>query len=284
MSKALTHIFFSGLSTLSPEEDATAREEFNKIKDCLERKTKVTYDNIMIAGSLRRMREKHGRNSNIYINFIESLAAVDESWSDKDYRLKWVEAYRGYESIAGSDEDKAFLFKLNPSASALKACQFLPGDKGYKIVKELRSVESFPSATAIERYGKYGSFTPKASLPAAAPLGRETISNPGIAPGPEPVAVVEVTPTIVVEDEMDSLQPSLDMETSNFPTPTLSSAAVLPPSTSNSSDIALQLKELYQQIEAIVLPNYRAIQEDPEARKYLQWITDLNRNYLRIES
>jgi hypothetical protein len=84
-----------------------------------------------------------------------------------------------------------------------------------------------------------------------------------------------VVPTAVVVEVTSS---------SDFPTPTLSSAAVLPPSSSNNSvGVALQLKELYQQIEAIVLPNRRAIQEDPEARKYLQWITDLNRSYFRID-
>ena len=280
MSKLTTNTFFSGLSALSPEEDATAREEFDRIKDSLERKTKISYDNIMIAGSLCRMRDKHGRNSNIYINFISQLSEFDESWNDKFFRLKWVEAYRGYESIAGSDADKEFIFKLNPSASALKSCQFLPGEKGYRIIKELKSVESFPSAAAVERYGKTGNFNTKASLPTP----REEFKNNSVVVTDPIIDVPYVAPersTIERPNEMVSANTNADIAPSQ-------QTVIQPPSTNNTTTtppttVKDELSTIYQALESVVFSKRHEIQDNPEALAVLQWMTDLTHNYFNID-
>ena len=282
MSKLSTNSFFSGLSALSPEEDATAREEFNRIKDSLERKTKVTFDNLMIAGSLCRMRDKHGRNSNIYNNFINALTEVDDCWNDKFFRLRWVEAYRGYESIAGSDADKEFIFKLNPSASALKSCQFLPGDKCYRIIKELKSVESFPSAAAVERYGKTGNFNTKASLPTPREESKDN-SEVVIDPIIDVQYVAPERSTIERPNEMMSANTTADIapvqQTMIQSSPTNTTITT----TTTPTTVTYELSTIYQALESVVLSKRHEIQDNPEALAVLQWMTDLNHNYFNID-
>ena len=166
MTTSLTTKDFFSQSDLSPDEFVTAKQEFDIIQPCLERKANNTKDNVLIAGSLCRMRDKHGRNSKLYISFISSLSEYDESWSDKDFRLKWVEAYRGYEALPGCDSDKEFIWKMRPSASALAAVRYLPsaGNRAFSVLKDLKDQESFPSAAALDRYGKSGKFLPAAAV------------------------------------------------------------------------------------------------------------------------
>jgi hypothetical protein len=286
VSKSITTKDFFVLNTLTPEELITAQEEFNKIQPCLERKLKATYDNLMIAGTLSRVRDKHGRNSTIYNNFVQALGQFDEEWSDKDFRLKWVEAYKGYEALPGCEADKEFIFKLNPSRAALRQIRFLPstGNRHYNILKELKSVSEFPSAAAVERYGKYGSFTPKPSLPSSSasvlPGGNTTIATTQSEVIDESTYQT-ITPVEVVENEIP-ISSTLLVTEDDLKSPIGDFNS--PDSTTTEPTVSDELKALYNAYERLIQTRYKEIKDDPKALAIASWFTSLNQSYLKLHS
>ena len=148
--------------SLSVTEQETAHRELATVSGSLERASKGVYDNIQIAGSLIRVRDEHGENSAIYSNYLNAVKDNCVGWEDKRYRANVSHAYRGFEAMSGSEEDKQFIWKMKPSLSALGAVLMIAPSEQYKFRQELKDLEKFPTAAAVEKFAQKGvSMKPK---------------------------------------------------------------------------------------------------------------------------
>ena len=70
MSRLTVRETFFGLSNLPSEQLQTAQELYIDLKEPLERLTKNSHDQIKIGLGLKQIREKHGRNSDLYLGLL----------------------------------------------------------------------------------------------------------------------------------------------------------------------------------------------------------------------
>ena len=115
-------------------------------------------DNLTIAASLIRIREKHGYNSSLYRDAVEHVKENFAGWDSGDYRKRVSLAAQGFNHLAGSHKEKEWIVKkLNPSFSALAACVNIPDRLVHTFTtKELKKLEKFPTADAVINYGQSG--------------------------------------------------------------------------------------------------------------------------------
>lgn len=149
--------------SLSIAESETATRELATVGSSLERVSKGVMDNITIAGSLLRVQNEHGENSEIYKNFLNAVTEHCVGWDDKYFRTRVRSAYHGYQHLPGTEDDKQFIWKLKPSLSAMALIQSVPDQRLYDFVKELKKLDKFPTADTVRRFAEYktGSLTPK---------------------------------------------------------------------------------------------------------------------------
>lgn len=152
MTKITTNTFFAASNDWSQAEIETAAEEYNKIKDTLERVALGKRDTVVLAGAAVRIFEEHGENSPLYKDFLESLKQNAPGWHDKFFRARAYDAYRGYNALAGADSDKEFVWKLKPSLSALTECQNIHPSQQYDFLKDLKSKDKFPTKDAVSNF------------------------------------------------------------------------------------------------------------------------------------
>ena len=137
----------------TPEEIKTRDEEWKILKPVVDRLSNSKMDNLTIAASLIRIREKHGYNSSLYRDAVEHVKENFAGWDSGDYRKRVSLAAQGFNHLAGSHKEKEWIVKkLNPSFSALAACVNIPDRLVHTFTtKELKKLEKFPTADAIEQ-------------------------------------------------------------------------------------------------------------------------------------
>ncbi len=67
---------------LSPSEEQTVKEEWLLVGDALVRKSKSLEDDMAIAASLERVKQKHDTNSKVYREYVRWLSDIDPTWQD----------------------------------------------------------------------------------------------------------------------------------------------------------------------------------------------------------
>ena len=184
MTKITKETFFTAGQDWSPEEVQTAAEEYNKIKDTLERVSEAKRDTVVLAGAVTRILDKHGRNSPLYRDFVSSIITNAPGWHDENFRKRAIAAYRGYEAMPGSDADKEFIWKLKPSLSALTECQNIHPSQQFDFRKVLKTGVKFPTQKQIEAFAQGRKLTSKTTTPYIAPEQPVAASAPVIEPEP----------------------------------------------------------------------------------------------------
>ena len=182
MTKITKNTFFTAGEDWSEQEVQTAAEEYSKIKDTLERVAQGKRDTVILAGAAIRIFQRHGQKSPLYRDFLISLAQNAPGWSDADFRRKAFDAYRGYEALAGSDDDKQFIWKLKPSLSALTECQRIHPSQQYEFLQSLKSADKFPTQKQIDALAQGKKLPSKSTTPYKAPeqpvAASESVSEP----------------------------------------------------------------------------------------------------------
>ena len=145
----MTKITLFNYDALTAEELVTAKEEEKFLKDAISRLSYSRQDHLTVAHSLYKIRQKHGYQSNLYMDSLEAIKQNVEGWDDKFFRQRIFNAYKGYMALPGSWEDKEFIFKLNPSMSALTECQFIQGEKRMEFLQSLKKLKKFPTLKQI---------------------------------------------------------------------------------------------------------------------------------------
>ena len=224
MTKIIKQTFFTAGEDWSPEEIQTAAEEYNKIKDTLERVAQGKRDTIVIAGAAVRIYEKHGHKSPLYRDFLNNLIQTAPGWSDQKFRERAVAAYRGYEALSGSDADKEFIWKLNPSLSALTECQNIHPSDQHEFRKAIKNGSKFPTRAEVASFAKKGYLpVPKLKEETPALTGEsEKVSVSSNSEATEATEVVE-TPEVTVyhpePEEVHEYKSTQSYQSSPSPTP-----------------------------------------------------------------
>ena len=209
MTKITKNTFFTAGEDWDEQEIQTAAEEYNKIKDTLERVSQGKRDTVILAGAVVRILNKHGNNSPLYRDFINNLVQAAPGWNDADFRRKAYDAYRGFESLSGTDKDKEFIWKLKPSLSALTECQSIHPSQQYKFREQLKDSTKFPTRDAVSSFagGRKLSGTSKATAytstptpsttPYVAPEAPSATPEPCLAEVVEEQQPINITPSVV---------------------------------------------------------------------------------------
>lgn len=158
---------FSGLT---PEEEQTAKEEWHLVGEALIRKSKSLEDDMAIAASLERVKQKHSTNSNFYREYVLWLSDIDATWQDKSSRKRKMQAYEGLKTVkaAGSAEQAAKSASLFESQAALAEARNVKDS--YALAKALQKRTQRVTATDIKQFKQTGKFPQVAnSLPVVSP-------------------------------------------------------------------------------------------------------------------
>ena len=200
MSKLTVQETFFGLSDLPPEQLQTAHELYPELKEPLERLVKNSRDQITIGRALRTIHQRHGKHSEVYMGFLASLKEQSDQWSNDHYRDNIGRALNGYEAMAGSDADKEFIWKLNPSLSALAKVQTIHPSDQYKFLMELKDQKKFPTAAGVDTFAARKRL-PSGSKPKTTQVSNLQFSQPTVS---EEAPVAYEVPHQVVESTIES--------------------------------------------------------------------------------
>lgn len=162
---------------LTPSEEQTAKEEWHLIGDAIERKDKAINDNLRIAQSLTRIREKHGRSSKLYRSFLDWLGEKDSAWQDKHARLRMLNAYKGAQVVkaCGSEAEQAVSISKFDSMKSLAAAKDTPNKFQLPLAQALQRRKEKVTTADMKHFNKTGRF-PKQN--GVAPARLESSSSP----------------------------------------------------------------------------------------------------------
>ena len=287
MSKITKKDFFVVSDDWSKDEIKTASEIYDRRKDVFERLGSSKRDNVLIASEAQLIIDRHGYNSAIYRDFLEGTKCI-AGWSDSNYRMHVFRAGKGYLALPGSDADKDFIWKKNPSLSALGRCEDIPHGQRLEFLKILKAQPKFPVTGSVDYYIGNGELPPtveerraysdlqkrlKAEKEAAKPKSSPLISNQ-TAPIPTPYVAPVVTPEVVEAsyvsiDEIEDIleEPTITNEPINI-TPMLSDSAVLDrPVTDTGSGSSV----LYKAVESFAFEKRKRL-SDCEKQDLLRMI------------
>lgn len=155
MSKLTKNNFFAAGDDWSEEEMNTAAEIYARRRDVFERLGNSKKDNVLLAIEANNIIDKHGYNSPLYRDFINSTAVV-AGWSNSNFRESALAAARGFNRLSGCEADKEFIWKQNPSLSALAKCEHLDNRLVFEFTKAVKAAKKFPTAADVETYNLKG--------------------------------------------------------------------------------------------------------------------------------
>ena len=143
---------------LTPSEEQTAKEEWAIVGEALKRKSKSLDDDMAIAASLERVREKHSARSNFYKTYVLWLSDVDPTWQDKSARLKKMNAYKGLKRLksVGTDEQQKKSAAMFETQSAL--AEVKPTTDLVSLARKLQTRTTRVTAPEMKNFNKTGSF------------------------------------------------------------------------------------------------------------------------------
>lgn len=148
------------IPNLSSSEQDTLADEMLVIGDALKRKAVGIQDNLLIAESLTRIREKHSSSSNLYRAFLVWLGERDAAWLDRDARLRFLHAYKGAQAIkaCGTDAESSISLSKFESVSALAAAKDLPDKFRHTLASKLQRRKEPVTAKEMKHFNKKGAF------------------------------------------------------------------------------------------------------------------------------
>ena len=150
--------FNSVFTSLSPEEKETVSQEWKIVGEALSRKVHLLEDDMAIAASVLRIRDKHGHTSNIYLNYLAWLKDIDAGWQDKQARLKKLKAYKGLErlkAVGSPEEAKVSASKFESQASL---AEITSKTDVYELAKKLQRRSKPVTAGEMKAFNKTGKF------------------------------------------------------------------------------------------------------------------------------
>ena len=161
--------YSSVFTDLTPSEEQTAKEEWALVGAALERKSKSLDDDMAIAASLDRVREKHSTNSNLYRTYILWLSDIDPTWQDKKARLKKMNAYKGLKrlkSIGTPEQQKksAAMFETQSALAEVK-----PTTDLVSLARKLQNRTTRVTAPEMKNFNKTGMLKPPSEVPREGP-------------------------------------------------------------------------------------------------------------------
>ena len=197
----------------SSEELDTFTRLVAENKDVLERKSQSIVDNLRIAAMLSEFKALHTSDSLLFKSFLDWLADKDLAWASRNFRATMSKAWKGYQALAGTEEEKHKMLSSIRSVSALGAILEINQDHLYEFSNEILKSKDVYTAQRISSWKKaskpkrqstadyYKSDTPSATPAPPAEPESKTVS-PSTPQLQEPVIDVTANTLKVVTDEV----------------------------------------------------------------------------------
>tara|TARA_R110002012_G_scaffold233207_1_gene406289 strand:+ start:1066 stop:2004 length:939 start_codon:yes stop_codon:yes gene_type:complete len=152
MSKLSKKDFFVYGDDRSPEEVKSIDKRYNDHKDEYERLGSSKRDNVLCATDGLFLLDEFGENSHEYKTWLESMKVKSAGWANHDYRKAVLNAGRGFNSLTGVESEKEWIWKQNPSMSALGAVRDIPPQMMYNLTSTLKGRTKFPTKELVDNY------------------------------------------------------------------------------------------------------------------------------------
>jgi len=133
-----------------------AEQEVPRIRGALLIKGRQIAADLEIAASLIRAKERFGKDSAFYRELIGLMKDNCEEWANPKWRERLVDAYKGYLRLEPEKNSHLHEFVITKcrSYSALAAIRKVPEKDIEWFRKHLAQQGSFPTAKAIEEFGR----------------------------------------------------------------------------------------------------------------------------------
>ena len=272
MSKLTKNTFLPAGTDWNEEEIKTAAEVFNRRRETFERMSHSKQDNVFVAVEANYIKDKHGFNSALYRDFIAVASEKNAGWSNSNFREHTLSAARGYVLLSGDDNDKKWIWKQNPSMSALAAVENIHPHMIHGLTQALKSGEKFPTRDSISHYGEKQKLLQTAEekeawlrLKAEQKVQQRLQEQQDTLESPEETVAEDVSePTAQTIDVVSSVIPDSPDEAVEISTEIEETLVLSQPIQDEEPSVETEpvlAKELYNFAQSFMMTNYRELTE-----------------------